>query len=246
MNFIIDHREKDLKIIFPKANFQNLDLGDIKFLYEDKVFLLIERKTFKDLIASIDDGRYRNQKKRLLESGIEKNRILYLLEGNMDDVPGKMKTVFGMIINTLYRDKIPVIKMNSLEETIYFLNRIKEKLENNDPGILKNFMFDCAQDGGEHLEYLSTIKQKKKDNLTPLNCSILQLAQIPGVSITSSNIILEKYKSLNGLILAFHEIEKEKRELMLSNIEINTSTGKIRKLGNILSKRIYMYLTNES
>jgi ERCC4-type nuclease len=47
----------------------------------------------KDLIASVNDGRYREQKKRLLETGIPRNKIMYLLEGRIDDIPGQMKTL---------------------------------------------------------------------------------------------------------------------------------------------------------
>ena len=47
MKLIIDHREKDLKEHFKSYDnifFQNLEVGDIQFEYEDKLVLLIERK----------------------------------------------------------------------------------------------------------------------------------------------------------------------------------------------------------
>ena len=257
MNFIIDHREKDLKSVFTTATFENLDLGDIKFTYQNQIFLLIERKKLPDLIASVDDGRYRNQKKRLLESNIPRNRILYLLEGSIDEVPGKMKTVFGMIINTLYRDQIPVLIMNSYEETLYFLKRMKEKLEKKDPALLSSFTkanskgnssntdTNVQSSAESNTEYLSTIKLKKKDNLTPRNCSILQLAQIPGLSINTSTLIIDKYTSISKLILEYQNKTLKEQQLMLSNLEIKTSTGKTRKLGPTLSQRVHQYLTND-
>uniref|UniRef100_A0A6C0E5S5 ERCC4 domain-containing protein n=1 Tax=viral metagenome TaxID=1070528 RepID=A0A6C0E5S5_9ZZZZ len=257
MSFIIDNREKDLKSIFTtEAIYENLDLGDILFKYQNKPFILIERKKIPDLIASIDDGRYRNQKKRLLECGIPRNRILYILEGNIDQSPGKMKTIFGMIINTLYRDGIPVLFFSNMEETIYFLRRIHEKIENKDPAILTSFLNDNINDKNDNVnvtcdnntqEYLSTIKMKKKDNLTPLNCSILQLAQIPGVSVSIATLIIKQYNSISNLVINYMNKDKEEKEkeLMLSNLEVNTSTGKKRKLGPIISKRVYQYLTNQ-
>ena len=86
---------------------------------------------------------------------------------------------------------------------------------------------------------------KKKDNLTPTNCSILQLAQIPGISVSVANLIMSQYKSISNLVLNYNGKEEKDKELMLANIEIGTSTGKKRKMGGILSKRVYQYLTNK-
>jgi crossover junction endonuclease MUS81 len=251
MSLIIDHREKDLKILFPDAEYKNMDLGDIhiKFKNSDKTFLLIERKTMTDLVASINDGRYREQKKRLLESGIPRDRILYLLEGRVDDIPGHMKTLFGMIINTIYRDKILVLRLDNLEETAFFIKRVMKKLLEEDPHLMstenkenKENTDDSTSD--TNLEYLSTIKLKKKDNMTPNNCSVLQLAQIPGMSIQNAQIIITKYVSIANLINDYYQIEEQTRSNMLSDLEIPISNGKKRKLGKVLSERVYKYLFN--
>ena len=280
VSLIIDNREKDLKVAFPDAIFKNLDLGDIEIKYTiegcvEELFLLIERKTMCDVISSVNDGRYREQKKRLLESNIPNDKIMYLLEGHIDDIPGQMKTLFGMLINTLFRDKLQVIRFESIEETIYFIKRIVEKLKSNDVNILKNIkknkqintILDTSENknneqnendnntennmNNEHnnLEYLSTIKLKKKDNLTPLNCNLLQLAQIPGMSLQNAQIIIDKYGSIANLIKAYYDIndmDEDKRIKMLIDLEISISNGKKRKLGKVLSERIYQYLFNKN
>ncbi len=281
-HLIIDNREKDLKSVFKDAEFKNLDLGDIQINYikdgKEELFLLIERKTMSDLIASVNDGRYREQKKRLLESGIPKERIMYLLEGSSDNIPGHFKTLFGMIINTLFRDQLKVLRFINVEETIYFIKRIVEKLNKNDTDILnlikntqkkgdnlndssKKDLIELNKDSNQdsnqesinnelenqdtNLEYLSTIKLKKKDNLTQLNCSLLQLAQIPGMSLQNAKIIIDKYESIANLIKSYYDIDNDdKRSKMLSDLEINISNGKKRKLGPVLSNRIYQYLFN--
>jgi crossover junction endonuclease MUS81 len=234
----------------------------------EEFFTIIERKTMKDLISSVNDGRYREQKKRLLETGLSGNRIIYLLEGSMNDIPGNMKTLFGMIINTLFRDNITVLRLESIEDTIYFIKRLIEKLKSDEqPIFLKNFnknfnsqnlnsiKDNLEQDNLENsnqnnqnnnLEYLSTIKLKKKENLTSNNCSILQLTQIPGMSISNSQIIIDKYKSIANLINSYYQLEENKRILMLADTEILISNNKKRKLGKVLSERIYQYLFNIS
>lgn len=267
----IDHREKDLKVAFPNAEYLNLDLGDIKITYNGNLLLLIERKTMNDLVASVNDGRYREQKKRLLESGIPSSKIMYILEGSLNDIPGHLKTLYGMIINTLFRDKITVLKFEDLDETIFFLKRIIKKLEDKDPTLIALSLLSCDENTDEpiegneennkgnnkgnnegnssnsnNLEYLSTIKMKKKDNLTSSNCSILQLAQIPGMSIQNANVILDKYNSIANLIKSYFEIDETKRVKMLMDLEITISNGKKRKLGPVLSERIYNYLFNIS
>ena len=287
VSLIIDNREKDLKVAFPDAIFKNLDLGDIEIKYTregsiEELFLLIERKTMCDVISSVNDGRYREQKKRLLESNIPNDKIMYLLEGHIDDIPGQMKTLFGMLINTLFRDKLQVIRFESIEETIYFIKRIVEKLKSNDVNILKNIKknkqinttLDTSEnknninennesnntenennDVNNNLEYLSTIKLKKKDNLTPLNCNLLQLAQIPGMSLQNAQIIIDKYGSIANLIKSYYDINaidedetkrEEKRIKMLIDLEISISNGKKRKLGKVLSERIYQYFFNKN
>ena len=87
-------------------------------------------------------------------------------------------------------------------------------------------------------DYLECIKTKKKDNLTPNNCYILQLSQIPGVSTKIATMIVEKYPTINELLNSYNSIINVKeKELLLSPITINN-----RKLGKVLSTRIYKYL----
>ena len=75
---LIDYREKSLKTYFETFDFtndkhlkniilkiENLDLGDIIIKKDEKVILIIERKTLQDLYSSINDGRYKEQKVRL-------------------------------------------------------------------------------------------------------------------------------------------------------------------------------------
>ena len=84
ISLIIDHREQLLKQYFqqlPEVSFENLDLGDIQFKYQDQIIFIIERKTLQDLADSIKSGRYREQRVRLLQTISPSSRILYLIEG---------------------------------------------------------------------------------------------------------------------------------------------------------------------
>ena len=59
---IIAELERTTPFEYTKAN---LDIGDFKFELGKKK-ILIERKTVDDLISSIKDGRYKEQKYRLM------------------------------------------------------------------------------------------------------------------------------------------------------------------------------------
>ena len=89
IEILIDNRETKLKQHFlnlPYIKIQNLELGDIIIKYEDEV---IERKRLDDLASSIKSGRYKQQKIRLL-STYPKHKILYLIEGNLNQSPNEI------------------------------------------------------------------------------------------------------------------------------------------------------------
>ena len=87
MDYIIkfDNREKDLiKLLETKGYdvvLENLDLGDIQFvdLISKEIIIIIERKTYADLSASIKDGRYKEQKERMIHSIKNNVRKIVLL-----------------------------------------------------------------------------------------------------------------------------------------------------------------------
>ena len=73
MNFryIIYNREIYIKEYFeqnkdgyPSIEYENLNLGDIIIYFKETPIFIIERKTLPDLLASIKDGRYIEQKKK--------------------------------------------------------------------------------------------------------------------------------------------------------------------------------------
>jgi ERCC4-type nuclease len=93
----IDYRERDLinvckyylEISPLYKNIQivteNLPIGDI-VIYDDKLQerIVIERKSIRDLSASIKDGRYEEQSYRLNGLHHENHNIIYLIEGDLN------------------------------------------------------------------------------------------------------------------------------------------------------------------
>ena len=226
MDIIIDTREQDIIKLLEDKNIdfkkEQLLVGDIMYKKNDEILYIIERKTIDDLGASIKDGRYKEQKARLL-SHYDATKVFYLFEGYIDRSKNlDKKSVLGSIINILFRDNIKIINTVNLIQTVDVIEQIKTK-----------YMAGKFIEGASISNYTDTIKLNKKDNMTKELCNIIQLATIPGVSKTTGTIIMEKYKTLQHLI----EEYKINGELMLKDLVL----GK-KKLGKVLSKRIYEYL----
>lgn len=139
---IIDNREgKLIELIKATPTFkipyelQSLQIGDIIISSEKHLdkSIIIERKCVQDMLASIKDGRYKEQKIRLQAEKCNSNGnklICYLIEGSSSDVryPSE-KTVFhGSIVSSIFRDEIPLIRTSNLNETLDIIIRIHERM----------------------------------------------------------------------------------------------------------------------
>ena len=232
---IIDSRENKLKEILsdePDFEFQNLDIGDIVFKKDNEVILVVERKTQSDLYSSIRDGRYKEQKLRLISS-YSLNQILYLIEESKNKFKINESIVKGAIINMTFRDGIKILFSNNLVETSEYIRLLKKKIEKNPEFFIK----PKVEIENQQTSYLETVKVAKKDNMNPKLCNIIQLSQIPGVSKQTAEVIIEKYGSLSNLVTEYNKLEKEKAIILLRDIKLTN-----RKIGPVLSKRIYEYL----
>ena len=226
MEIYVDNRERDLIKLFNENNnditLKNLEIGDILYKKDEEVIYIVERKTFNDLGASINDGRYKEQKIRLLSNS--NGNLFYILEGNMSKCTTlNQKALLGSIVNMTFRDNIKLIFSSDINQTYKILVQIKDKFNSGK-------FSKIVGESNDNNNYVSSIKLNKKENMTKLNCNIIQLATIPGVSKNMSSIILEKYNTIDKLI----EEYKKEGENMLGEL----SMGK-RKLGKILSKKIY-------
>jgi ERCC4-type nuclease len=209
MEIVIDHRETKLKQCLEDLNptLVNLSYGDVIFKYKAEEILVIERKTLKDLEASITDGRYRNQKKKLCES-CPHHKIYYIIE----DWTGYAHTspmIAGAVLNTMLRDNIKVFTTKSLEDTCSLLREIHARVLKN-PGI---YMEDVP----------ATMKEDviKVKNLTPY---LAMLCQIPGVNVKTAEVIAAEYSTFSELYKALQEHgAKAFKDLMLSKRKISAT-----------------------
>ena len=247
MNFIIDNRER--KIIDElkeslisndiKYELKNLDIGDFEFEIKSNK-IIIERKTVDDLVASIKDGRYKEQKIRLLQLQKEGMQIIYIIEGDINSKVGRIgpKTFRSVIINGIIRDGIYTYVSSGIENTVDFLMKTYKMISMNESIFNKNNSSNNNKILNEN-EYASCIKKAKKDNLTIRVCFINQLSQIPGVSSKMAIAISEQFPNMMELI---RNVEIEEGDT-LCDIRYGNSQ---RKIGPVVSERIYEYLCRKT
>ena len=246
IELIIDNREKYLIEELQKTQqiftTSQLDIGDIVFKNDDGIILIIERKTINDLKASIYDGRNREQKARLLGTQNNVDRIMYIIEGDLSKslettISGlPISTLVGSLINTQLRDNIKVYKTSSLFETSEYIRKLFDKLSKDGDNYF--------QEGDKKIsssEYASTLKTCKKANMTPEIWFITQLSLIPQVTEKISNEVLKRYGNLFNLMKEYNTTPDHLKEKLLSDITYPLSSGKTRRIGDKISKRIYSF-----
>ena len=189
MNLFVDYREHALLALL-KAETKNLVLGDICIEKDGQDIVLIERKTVADLAASICDGRYQEQSFRLLESNLPPHRIVYLIEGSLDQVQSiSKKALMSAMMSLWFTKGFSVVQTKDVEETAEFVQHLFEK----------------ASKETDSKDYVSTLKIKKKDKLTPETVDILMLSQIPTISTVTAKALLQQFETIYKLTQTLKE-----------------------------------------
>jgi ERCC4-type nuclease len=272
MKIILDEREHDLyekcsailrsegESIHIQLLKRVLAIGDILITTDDdKNILLIERKSFSDLFASIKDGRYDEQSYRLMHSSeFPLHNIVYLLEGIHASLkPAEKKLLYSSITSLNVFKGFSVLKTSTIQETaelvIWMANKIERDMKKGKvinghaPKSQKNTI--AVQDDDKPIEgggdgepeltnanYCTVVKKVKKDNITPENIGEIILCQIPGISSKTAIAIMKSFQTFPH----FME-EMQKNPHSLENLKIE-SNGKMRKINKSCIKNIQQFL----
>jgi len=233
-----------------------LDIGDISFSVNGVEIALIERKTLKDLAASIKDGRYEEQSYRLGGYPIHNHNISYLIEGDLTKWSDKTNripksTLYSALTSIQYIKGFSVIRTLCLEDTaLYIIHSFMKLRKTVDLG--KQLFYEYSSNlstnittGQEQVQvqeeehnYCSVIKAKKKDNITPENMGEIILSQIPGISFVTADAIMSKYKTLPSLTEAL----KSDSRILLDITYVNNK-GQNRKINKSSADTIIKFLS---
>jgi ERCC4-type nuclease len=216
----IDAREKCLIQTFKEKyadtaiSVEQLDIGDI-IISNDFCNVLIERKTICDALSSIKDGRWRNQKQRILDN-YEKS--IYIIEN--DDIFNNDRRLSSAYVNTLFRDRIPIIFTNSVSDTAKVIKLIYDKMIDEPSRFI-----------GKEKTYVSTLKTKttKIENIDKKNCFILQLCQIPMINHKIASKIANEFTCMRDFIKNLDSWAENDQISYLCSIE-NIGSKKAEKI----------------
>ena len=144
MKVIVDEREHDL---YDKLDIlmcmqtragcvdlskEVLPIGDVLIqTNEGKDVLIIERKTFADLLSSIKDGRYEEQSYRLLNSsGFPPHSVFYLLEGMFSQLRTGLesKIIYSAMTSLQFFKGFSVHRAATVNESAEWILHMAEKI----------------------------------------------------------------------------------------------------------------------
>lgn len=231
MPIYLDFREKNLLRLCPEAKEHTPPVGDIWIgdLDASGVNLLaggvvLERKTVNDLEASILDGRYREQRGRLVAYAQAHNvSIGYVIEGDLDRLNFRISDIALMkhITRSVLHHKIPVFQTACLQETVKLARILVAQVA--DPKASGQFNYTGNQ-GADTAVAMSYVKATCRDS--PDAFFVGCLTQCRGVSEALARIIQKKFSTLEALMGA-------------TEAEIASASDGKRKVGPAVAKRLY-------
>ncbi len=197
--------------------------------------VVVEIKRIDDLAASIGDGRWREQKSRLLSlrerTGVV---IAYLIEGDQNrltDIAGSVgripvSTLNSALANTTVRDRIDVITTCNLQHTVQKIQQLLCAVRKHGRGS------GAAPTLSEARDYLPT---KKRGGLTRRDIFANMLNQVDGIGRKKSMPNAVHYGSFASMMRSYDECATGKRPTMVTEV-----TG----IGKKLSGNLFVVLYN--
>jgi ERCC4-type nuclease len=207
----------------------NLEVGDfiIKNLDELTAFI-IERKSIRDLSSSITDGRFRQQKERLLESIQDPSKVMFILEGSKKNLKGNVVTqniINAATQNLVCKHNFKVLFTENEFDTFENVILLYKKVSTNE--------FQTP------VEVVAPVKLVAKGVKIRENMFAVQLSAIPGVSFNTALEIAKLFGSMKGLIDKYNEVSIKGCEQEAGKLLSGIQLGQKRKLGNALSHKIH-------
>jgi len=224
MSIILDVRERALIQLMPSAQTAQLPVGDIWIGKDQEGGVVIERKTTADFEASILDGRYREQRTRLLAYCKEKKaRPLYIIEQGLKGRTRSLQpqALQKMLNRLMLRYGVAVWLTESPLDTVSAIQILEEQF-NTDAGVFV----------AETLSYTDVMHTAKKDNTgDPTVFAISCLVNCPGVSAKAASALIDAFGTLKSVM--------QQSEEALADIKVGT-----RRFGPAAAKKLLALLKN--
>lgn len=187
MALFVDSRERNIllqleTIMDDDFIIKPLDVGDFMIVCEGHSGnVIFERKTVQDLLASLKDNRYREQKMRMLQLRQNGCKIVYIIEGTPDFSDEHQ---LGCFMSMQIRDQIPMVFTKDMHDTITYLQGARKRLRGNPEKYLEFHKIT-----NDDYTNVTSICTRKKGNVTKQSVFINQLCAIPGISAIKARAI---------------------------------------------------------
>jgi len=216
---------------------------------------IVERKRMDDLLSSIKDGRFHEQKFRLSKSGVK--NVIYIIEDfNLRDVDIQMRdSIDTAISSTQVVNRFFVKRTSKLDDTIRYLVRMTKLLQeiyrDKDLYILPENMVDSRTYGKlrEHVaeEYpgrsfyllYQTFSElvNKSASITLRDLFLKMLMCTRGVSAEKALEVQSRFGTPREFVEALERCDGEQERSELVAGACREAVGR-RKIGTALSKKI--------
>lgn len=232
---LFDDREHGLRELLPQWPIAHLPVADIWIGVSQDAppssesknpGIMIERKSAADLEASILDGRYREQRSRLMTYATErKAHVAYIIEGELDRLGATLakQALMKHITRLALRYKIAVFQTACLKETAELCALLRDQWT-TDPTTFEQ------PTTMTYIETRGKSRQENSDDPAVFTTSVLQACR--GISSTGAQAILAIFKNLEGIMAATQE--------QFAAVQV----GK-QKLGQVKAARLYSLLHSQ-
>lgn len=203
----VDYRERAMPLETEHGHQVGaLEVGDFRIDGPCGLAVLAERKSISDFAASIKDGRYREQKVRMLGAGAR--RVVYIVEGELDW--GSQVHVGGLDAEALRTavlklglvQGITVLRTADAGDTWRCVCGMLRRLNDQRMVLHEQPAASPAQQ-----PYACSVRVRKSDNMSdPKQVAVLQLCVVPRVSPKIAALLLDAAQA--GSMAAFCEYLK--------------------------------------
>jgi len=208
---IVDVRERglaaSLTTLGTPFTTRALEVGDFLIQASDgRPLLVVERKSHADFAASNRDGRYREQRARLMTVRGNGAAVLYILEGTWSAALTGMygstseKTLQRLTTRLLLRYGIPVLASSSIAETARWAATLLAQLT-EDAGVFEPEEGLSAATASAIADYTATFSAVKKGNKDAASTAAAMLSAVPGLGAKKVEALLAAHSV--GSLTAF-------------------------------------------
>ena len=239
MQLVVDSREsrlcEALKIIGVPFQTAGLDVGDFMIQNEaGEPLLVAERKSHADFAASNADGRYREQRARLMAVRGSGVAVVYILEGSWSlGDPLKMygrtpeKQLQRLVTRLILRYGMPVLGSRDILDTARWTRLLLEQLT-DDPTVFAPEGDMATAQIAAMAGLTATLSTAKKGNKTAGGTAHAMLSAIPGLGSKKVDALLLIHSIADLVALSADEISA-----------IQISGKRLGALGSVIASSLH-------